>query len=660
MRHQLWSAYAQARAAELKAEQNLLGKLSALEWDLVWRIQSDKYHIRPDQTLRLEKLYRHMSDLGKATTERQRAEYLECLFLNGKEQEALKEWEDDHASRGRPEQVSTGRDHLSIGAKLHALAGNVDRSHEAMHLLFKHHPDHNNSIMLAVLVFRGHTSSMDEQHHHHANEIYLRIKETKGSCMTLDDYDAFFVGFLEAKHLRYAQQVFRDMVQDGVLDCTGTVESVHEVLKRLHKLYRLGTDITKMTSIALGAIEVLPPAYHGHLFGDWMKSTVVTNAPKAGAEILSLMSKRGWPPETIHFNMFLKAMLRTKEDANVLKAENIAWHMIEEAGRVQTRSLPHDSRAEQIYKLSQTTRPHVEPTRGLARADVTTFALMMHHHARKHQWEHVDYLARQLGETDIIPNTTIMNVLIDNKCRQGAYTEAFSTYRQLTNPGKGKEAVFPNGSTMRCLWKTLRLALGDHATRDLPGLPTPRQLMYWTYMWWTLCRSRYDADRFKMGLAGANGGALSKLVMHCFSYKQDLAGLLVALHLLRQKFDIFPNNNAVTILQRQMAWVDTASETQSSRRRYFHSRANQRNTERIVRVYNILLNKRKEEIGDEWKNWTDVQIKDFGLDLLSEFVRVVVKRSCPDDLVELKIEVACVNMGVDGMQTGSKKAWEVL
>jgi hypothetical protein len=44
--------------------------------------------------------------------------------------------------------------------------------------------------------------------------------------------------------------------------------------------------------------------------------------------------------------------------------------------------------------------------------------------------------------------------------------------------------------------------------------------------------------------------------MHCFSYTQDLAGSLVALHVLRRYFDIFLTDKVAEILQRQMAWVD--------------------------------------------------------------------------------------------------------
>jgi hypothetical protein len=204
------------------------------------------------------------------------------------------------------------------------------------------------------------------------------------------------------------------------------------------------------------------------------------------AQVLELMLKRGYKAQTFHFNMLLKALIRTKESANILKAENIGWHMIEAARRLpQRRDPPQDTTAHSHYGSTDIVQ-RAPP------ANVTTFALIMQHHANSLQWDHVDYLSRQLKETVTEPNATIMNVLMDNKCRQGAYSEAWMIYKNLTEPQEGSTGVFPNGASIRCLWKTLRLALGDHTNPDKSGLPTPRELLAETINWWTVIRSRYD------------------------------------------------------------------------------------------------------------------------------------------------------------------------
>ncbi|KNG44190.1 hypothetical protein DDE82_008566 [Stemphylium lycopersici] len=599
-----------------------------------------------------------MNKAGQAPTIGQRAKYLESVFLSGREDRAIKEWEQDHTAELNGARQVYRPEHLEIGAKLYALAGYADRSRDIMDGLFRLYPGWDTSVMMVV--FRAHTSSEHREHHDYAKQIYIRMKEQKSDDRTIEDYDAWLVGFLEARNLTYAKQVFRDMVKEGYLAANGSDGRVHQVLKRLHLLYRLGTDIAKMTSIALDAISVLPPVYYGHLFGDWIKSAVVKKAPEAAAQILDMMLKRGYQPETYHFNMLLKALIRTKEDPNILKAENIGWRMIDKARKSRERQIPEDTTSEAI---SDTFISAQDTGASLPAADVTTFALIMQHHAKSLQWEHVEYLTRQLRESSIAPNATIMNVLIDNKCRQGAYTEAWAIYKTLTNPAEDSAGVFPNGATLRCLWKTLRLALGDHATRNDPSLPTPRDLLKETVSWWTLSRSRYDAARFQMGMAGADNGAITALIMHCFSYTSDLAGSLVALHVLRHKFNIFPTDKAAEILQRQMAWVDMARESESVRSQYFHSRSNAKNTQRIVAIYQILLRRRLAAMQlseAEYERLTDEQIGDVGLDLLSEYVRVVLKRSYPPEVVEAMIDAARCAVGVPDLPTGDMDAFEVV
>jgi len=656
LRAPLWRAYTLAKAFDSK----LLHNLPDRAWDLLWASQSIELPSNPRRKAELGQLYHDMVKVGKTTTVGQRVKYLESIFLSGREDQALNEWREDYMARRPSGRHDYKAEHLEIGAKLHALAGNVNRSREIMEELFKLYPSWNVSVMMTV--FRAHTSSELREHHSIAKDIYIRMKE-RGGAHTIKDYDAWLVGFLEARHLSYAKQVFHDMVKDGYLATTGAAEDVEQVLKRLHMVYRLGNDIAKMTSIALHAISILPVAYHGHLFGDWMKSAVVQKAPQAAAQILDMMLKRGYKPETFHFNMLLKALIRTKDVPNILKAENIGWRMIEQTSRVDPRNLTPDTVPEIINRRSAHVASANKDAAGeIPAANVTTFAMIMQHHATSLQWEHVDYLTRLLKKTPIEPNATIMNVLIDNKCRQGAYTEAWMIYKALTEPQPGKHGVYPDGASFRCLWKTLRLALSNPVTRSNPSLPTPRELLKEMISWWNLSRNRYDADRFRMGIAGADNGAITSLIMHCFSYTQDLAGSLIALHVLRHRFDIFPTDKAAQILQQQMAWVDMTRESESERSQYFRSHSVEKNSDQIARVYDLLLQRRLERMNlkdGEQEKLTDQQIGDVGLNLLSEFVRVVLKRSYPPEIVEAMIDAARCAVGVPELPTGDMDAFEV-
>ncbi|KAF1949410.1 hypothetical protein CC80DRAFT_514377 [Byssothecium circinans] len=605
-----------------------------------------------------------MATVGKSSTVGSRTAYLEQKFLDGEEEQALAEWEADHASAGPGARQDYKPEHLETGAKLYALAGNADRAREVMEELYELYPTWNPSVMMHV--FRVHTDTDSDQHRAEAWKIYINMRRLMLKSLTLDHYDAWFVGFLEARHVRYAKLVFRDMIKGGFLAASSSPNDIEATLRRFHLLTRLGTDIERITSLSLQAITTLPSVYHLHVFGYWMEAAVKFIAPQAAANILDMMFTRNYRPGTTHFNLFLRALLRTQEAQQVTKAENIGWRMIEETRVARSDRKSPISASEIIFSRYSTI---VEPVldsdaaRKVPQANVTTFALIMQHHAAREQWEHVEYLARRLKESETFPNSTLMNVLMNNACRKGKFTEAWKLYKSLTNVPEDTPGVFPDGASIRCVWKMLRLALGNESTRDDPELPRPRQLLAETISWWHLCRSRHDSEQFRTGLAAENKTALTNLVMHCFSYTEDIAGSLVALHAMRRYLHIFPTDDVAYILQRQAAWVDMQREEPAVRARYNLNKMRRETLAKLAGVYDILLQKRLERLGytgdEEYARMSDDEIGDHGLNLLSEFVRVVMKRTYEPDVVEAMIQQAKEDAGVPDMATGDLTAFEV-
>ncbi|KAF2437394.1 hypothetical protein P171DRAFT_373445 [Karstenula rhodostoma CBS 690.94] len=614
-----------------------------------------------------------MATCGNYEPAGRRIRYLDDLFASGQEEQALKEWsEDNEGSNGLPRH-DYKPEHLELGARLHAFSGYPDRAREIMHELFELYPSWDPSIMKTV--FRAHTSSPSIQHHDLANGMFKKMKEKLGDKITLEDYDACFVGFLEARHLTYAKLVFRDMIKEGHLARSDDLEEIEDVLSRLHMLYRLGTDISKMTTIGLQAVKSLPLAYHPHVFAHWMRSAVIRNAPEAAGQILDMMFRRNSQPQTIHFNLLLRALMRTavqqpEHNPYVSKAENIGWRMVEEARKASVEKLPHASAAELISKSANERKELVpddedldDKLRHVPRANVSTFAIMMKHHGNKEQWEHVDYLERQLKEGGIQANSALMNILMDNKCRQGKYSEAWKIYKSFTDVPVGAPGVYPDGASIRCLWKTLRLALQDQVARDDPDLPRPRELLAETVEWWTRCRARTDVERFRIGLAAIEHGALTTLMMHCFSYTNDLAGSLVSLHILGKQIGIFPSDTSAVVLQRHAAWVDMRNKSPAERSSLLYHDVYKKNVETMGRVYHILLERRLQRMNitqDDYTKLTDEEVGNLGLNLLSEFVRVILKRAHLPGAVEAMINQAREEAGVPDMSTGDLDAFQVV
>lgn len=658
LRPQLWRAYALAKAHA----PDILKTLPSWAWDILWNSQSIQAPRNRYCRAHVEELYHDMHSAGRSATVPQRVAYLESMFLNGKEEQALAEWEVGYTQADTGERLDFRPELLESGTKMHALAGNIDRARETMDELFDLYPTWNPAIMMTV--FRAHTRSETEEHHYTAQRIYTRMKELLGSDATLRDYDCFFIGFLEARHLQYAKQVFRDTVTGGYLARNCTHEQIHKVLRRLHLFYRLGTDIAKATSIALHAIAVLPAPYHSHLFGDWMKLAVVQKAPEAAAQILDMMFKRGYEPQTYHFNLLLRALFRTKVSQHELKAENIGWRMVDQLAKSSPQSRAR-SAADAISKNKglEVTRPQdTSWDRKVPRASVATFAILMQRHAKSSQWEHIEYLFRRMRELEILPNADIMNILMDKQCRQGNYNKVWEIFCSLTNVPGGQSGVFPTGASFRCLWKTLRLALGDHGTRENSTLPSPRQLLAENVRWWALIRSRFDAERFRIGIAAKDYGALNILIMHCFSYTKDLPGSLVAMHTLKRHFGIYPSDKAASVLQNHITWVDLHRETASVRSQYSHSNVHPRRVGQMGQIYHLIQDarfKRMKLTGDQYAYMSFEEQAELHLNTLSEFIRVVLKRQHPPEVIEGMIDEAKRDIGLPDLATGDMDAYAV-
>jgi hypothetical protein len=676
-RRKLWRAYSLAK----RSSPLLPFLMPERAWDILWATQSVSSQENPARERHLGEIYRDMTSAAKPITVGQRTGYLESLFLNGEEELALTEWEHDHKRVDPNLGQDYAAEHLDVGARMHALAGNADRARGIMEVLFGLYPTWHPSVMMTV--FRAHTLLDSKRHHDLAMQIYIKMKTLRGKNVTLEDYDSWLVGFLEARHLQYAKKVFRGMVEEGHIACDYSSEEVHKVLKRLHLLYRLGTDIEKMTSIALYALSVLPHPWHSELFGHWMQAATVKQAPEAASQVLEMMFQRGSTPQTFHFNLLLRNLLRTKEKERSLRAENIGWHMIEilrkasvKASKERDDTEPEHGTTMEICSSSEKsnidvvseklqraagTERSIDGPRKVPPADITTFALIMRHHANTLQWEHVDFLARRINELGLLPNSVILNVLMENQMRQGKHSRAWELYNSFTRVPEGTPGVFPDGANFRCLWLALRLALGDHETRNDTALPSPRQLLAETVRWWKMTRSRWDAKRFRIGLAAGDYGAVTGLMMHCFSYTSDLPGTLVALHALRKEIDIFPSDKAVDVLQRQVAWVDLDRDS-SAARAQFSGGGFKQSVEKMGRVHHILMQnrfKRMNITGDQFAYMNKEEVGDLNLNLLSEFIRVILKRKFPPAEVEAMIDQARKDIGLPDLSTGDMDAFSV-
>lgn len=655
-RHRLWRHYQKC----LAHNPSLPLRFSRSAWDVLWKSQ---YMDFADMSRR----HGHLAELHDTSmnTMFKRGRFdlnlpglvsyrLEQNFMAGHQQKALEMW------KGLRHHYQEAPEFLDTGARLYALEGFPDRAREIMDQLLSLEPGWHESVMLVV--FRAYTSSGRQEHLEEARRMYEAIKSKMGDNSSFETYDNCLVGFLEARSLKDARQVFRDMVQAGHFDYTGSPKQIEEVLRRLTQLNAQAVGISGLSAIALDAIEVLPVAYHSHVFSDWMKLTYLQDAPQVVAQILDLMIERGYQPEAVHFEFLLRALLRTRELDDVHKAESLGWKMVEEARLSSTLAEDSTSGPRLLAIKTKLEKPSVldfdSPVRVPA-ANTSTFALLMRHHAERSQWEHVDFLTRQLREANVAPDCTIMKVLINNKIRQGEFMGAWQIYRALTGDESHEGSIFPDGESMRCLWKMIQLASNNFATQQNMELPTPRQLLRETMDWWRLVRQRSDAGRFARGLLGRGENEAHRLLLHCFNQHHDLAGALVALYVLRVEFNICPTRGDAERLRKQIAWVSLHDETDSARRQFSLSNNNAKNIERLHWTYNRIRNRKLRAWADITLPMTEADAGDFELEVISEFVRVILLGAHDPEVVELMIQEAQHDMGVSDLPTGDVSAFDL-
>lgn len=623
-------------------------------WDILWKMHKRQADIE-GRPWRLRLLHEDIAQCGRYEPVGHRIQHLETLLHDGHEEQALKEWEEDSQGANKLSRHDYKPEHLELGARMHALRGNLDTACRIMEELFDLYPTWDPSVMITV--FRAHTNTDSVRRHYQALPIYQAWKQRSNKDATLEDYDAFLIGFIEARAAALSRRVFEDMVKEGYLATASTPLEVEKVLKRLHKLYLACTSVDDKAITGLEAIHLLPPSYDHHLFIHWMRNALDEENPEGAIQLLELMFTRGLQPEPIHFNLLLKALMRTGEVSHILKAENIGWQMINKAQVGPEENVIHLPLTSES-KNEQEAVPKDAVTKKIVQANITTFAIMIKHHADKSQWEYVDYLERRMIEWGFEPNSEVMNRLIDAKCLQGKYSQAWKLYKSLTDVPADTPGVFPDGASIRSIWKMLRAALADPESRYDLELPSPRELLAETVQWIMLVRSRPDVDRFRIGAAGTLD-ALSKLMMHCFSYSKDLPGSLVALHVLHKKFDLLPHEDAHLSIKQHAAWTDLEGRTQQERG-YFHSTDTfGKHLDVLDRVYMVLLNRRTQEIDEEEWDWDDRKRREILLNVLSEFVRVLMKRTQTPEAVEGAINQVKAQVGVSDMSTGDMDAFQV-
>lgn len=651
-RKELWRWYCRAKYSVPA----LPAMLPQRAWHVLWETQSVQSPTNPDRLLHINQILDDMTALGLRLTPNQRNAYVEALVALGKTDAAVQRWEQEY-------EESQGSDHesLQLGVKLFADIGHLDRAHDVLQEYLKRHPQEDpRSILLLI------SANIKKGNDHMAFALYSLLRSKLRSEMTMDDYDAVALLFLDANKKDLALGVFRDMMLQGnhALERGDFSKEKQEELykalfKRMGALRSYGVDANDLNNVSLTAMSTLPYQWQNKFFyGSWVKKLIGMGQLDGASKVLELMYEREIEPDPKHINGLLGAFMRSGDPALQERGEKLGWSMIERRlqftwRRRQRKRGEHHSLADSVYKTEEGITVPIHVGRPIPRATIETFNVLALHYLVKKKWAYIRHLHRMLRPAEMDMNSHFLNHVLYMELYEMGHKSAwrhFIKYARRTPP---------DVETYNCLWSGEVRHLDCLKNEDRSGFPLPRQLFSIMATW----LSSMDARRKKAALEDITLELYVKIVQ-CFCAEKDFAGCLVAMHGLANSFKQYPDHAIASVITTSVSnlpeYQVPTVRARRGRQQIPVSKVNLQNTGKALSALVRRRNTSALEHGiDNDKLDTEARAVE-NLNLLSEFIRVVLVRTTGNvETVEPMIEQAAREMGFPKMNTGDVDASNV-
>ncbi len=636
VRRELWRYYCRSK----QSIPSLLEHIPSKAWDVLWKSQSFESPTNPDRLDHLLSLCQDMASAGIVPTQKQKLVQIEARFVRGKPQEALEEWE-----RLEWSDESTRSAYLELGIRMKAAAGEPEAAKVLLEELLGDQKGRNARLILPVI--SAYNKTKTPTGHRQAFSLYLRLRKELGAEIIVPDYDTVSLSFLEAKQEALAMTVFRDMMLTG----TDKAEEFNNLYIQAFKaLQEEGKSAADVNAVSLEALTVLPRRFQNkYFYAKWLKKLIGMGEADAAAQVIELMYERGQKPDATHVNGIIGAWLRTGSAKDRERAEQMAWSMIQQRLEFAWRRRAANRGDELPPKPSiETTEEGVRIPRFLQRpvppATIETFSILVLHYLRREMYGHVRLLRHMLGPAEIRMNSYFMNHLLYADLRSHQHRSAWLKFQEL------RRSVPVDMETYICLWDCMKVHVDRTKNANLQGFPEPRRLFAYMNSW----LANLDERTLQKAKEHFTDDAYEQVV-RCFCLSLDLQGTLVALHALKKLFGMNPDEDVVRLLVLQVSRLDSAGVRSIRQRRAMRSDQNSRNVAKAAKVLDMVAAQRRAASMREGVDTGQLQgpeRDEENLNLVSEFIRVVLVRTSARDGIEESIEQAKVEMGVTDVTTG--------
>ncbi|KFY24398.1 hypothetical protein V493_05257 [Pseudogymnoascus sp. VKM F-4281 (FW-2241)] len=626
-RKELWRWYSLSRKTLCAA----WGEVPMSTWELLWKELSVEALDNPDRMAHVIQLANDMEAANRPLKPEQILLYIEALFVEGNQKDALARWEATRPSLTLVE--STAIQYWSLGVVMLAKSKQPARAQEAADVLLNDLKAVKESRVLIPLI-RTWSEYPDNSAIQIAWALYVRLKFWMGSSMEMQDYDAVAGIFLTTNRTDLALAVFKDMMLTG-----DPVAKSYDSLAlyprfvgmkgtRPLESFQLGPEETSW--IRSNPITVLPPKFRNKFFfGSWIKKLVGDNEVDWASQVVELMSHRDIKPDATYLNGIIGAWFRSGSAENQTKGTALAWKMI--AARlefVRHRANRYTSNLEGPVRarFDQTSKDDFIRPSSIAvsaQASQETFSVLIQHYQQLGQKDRVQELLGAIKAAEIKPNTAFLNNLLELGTAMHHRPWVWSLYVRFVE----QEKVVPSQYTFALLWKSMKDHVDPLINRAKAGYPSPRFLfseMNKSSTWKNekLAREMYDQ------------------IILCFGLADDQIGTAVALRAMQKLYGMYPNEATVRSIVLQIAKAGVKNVAGYRPRRLNLNKDTQRRISDVGNVLKKLKEDRTEQLLDQGVDVEDMSVEDQSeesLKLLCLLLRSTVEVRMASETSELRM-----------------------
>ncbi|OBT71670.1 hypothetical protein VF21_10580 [Pseudogymnoascus sp. 05NY08] len=640
-RKELWRWYSLSRKTLCAA----WGEVPMSTWKLLWKELSVEALDNPDRMAHVIRLGNDMEAANRPLNPEQILLYIEALFVEGNQKDALARWESARSSITLVE--STAIQYWALGVVMLAKSKQPARAQEAADVLLNDLKAVKESRTLIHLI-RTWSEYPDNSAIQMAWALYVRLKFWMGSSMEMQDYDAVAGIFLTSNRTDLALAVFRDMMltDDPVAKSYDSLVLYPRFvgLKGTRPLesFQLGPEETSWTRC--NPLTVLPPKFRNKFFfGSWIKKLVGDGDIDWASQVVELMSQRDIRPDATYLNGIIGAWFRTGTAENQKKGTALAWKMI--AARlefVRYRSHRYTSNLEGPVRarFDQTSKDDFIRPSSIAvsaQASLETFSVLIHHYQQLGQKDRVQELLGAIKAAEIKPNTAFLNNLLELGSAMHHRPWVWSLYVRFVE----QERVVPSQYTFALLWKSMKDHVDPLINRSKAGYPSPRFLfaeMNKSSTWKNekLAREMYDQ------------------IILCFGLADDQIGTAVALRAMQRLYGMYPNEATVRSIVLQIAKAGVKNVAGYRPRRLNLNKDTQRRISDVGKVLKTLKDDRTKQLQDQGVDIEAMSMEDKSeesLKLLCLLLRSTVEVRMASETSELRMEA-----GVGGVDYLARSA----